>query len=60
MTTPVQKWTDEDWRAVFDERAGILEFDGQLPRATAEAIARGEVARMRREAEQPAKQGDAA
>lgn len=44
-------WTDEDWNALFHERAGIIEFDGGLPRARAEAIARGEVKRMRREAE---------
>ena len=27
-------WSGEDWRAFFDERAGIAEFDGGLPRAT--------------------------
>jgi hypothetical protein len=26
----------EDWQAYFDERAGIREFDGGLPRAEAE------------------------
>src|SRR6516164_8072913 len=31
--------TPEDWRAWFDERAGILEFDADLPRANAEARA---------------------
>jgi hypothetical protein len=30
---------DEDWRALFDERAGIAEFDGGLPREQAEARA---------------------
>ena len=30
------EWTPDDWRAFFDERAGILEFDGGLPRAEAE------------------------
>ncbi len=29
-------WTPEDWRAHFDERAGIAERDGRLPRADAE------------------------
>jgi hypothetical protein len=32
-------WSGEDWLAYFDERAGIAEFDGGLPRATAEAQA---------------------
>jgi hypothetical protein len=32
-------WLAEDWRAFFDERAGIVEFDGGLPRAEAEAHA---------------------
>ena len=27
----------EDWQVFFDERAGIIEFDGGLPRAEAEA-----------------------
>ena len=30
-------WSGEDWRAFFDERAGIAEFDGGLPRDQAEA-----------------------
>jgi hypothetical protein len=30
-------WSGEDWRAFFDERAGIAEFDGGLPRDKAEA-----------------------
>jgi hypothetical protein len=29
-------WSGEDWRAFFDERAGIAEFDGGLPRDQAE------------------------
>ena len=33
-------WSAEDWQVFFDERAGILEFDGGLPRAEAEARAR--------------------
>jgi hypothetical protein len=32
-------WSGEDWRVLFDERAGIAEFDGGLPRASAEARA---------------------
>jgi hypothetical protein len=29
-------WSGEDWLAFFDERVGIAEFDGGLPRAQAE------------------------
>jgi len=32
-------WSGEDWRALFDERAGIAEFDGGLSRGQAEACA---------------------
>lgn len=32
-------WSGEDWLAFFDERAGIAEFDGGLPRDQAEARA---------------------
>jgi hypothetical protein len=32
-------WSAEDWQVFFDERAGIVEFDGGLPRADAEAKA---------------------
>ena len=32
-------WSADDWRACFDERAGITEFDGGLSRAEAEAQA---------------------
>ena len=31
--------TAEDWQVFFDERAGIVEFDGGLPRPEAEAQA---------------------
>jgi hypothetical protein len=34
-----QDWSDEDWQVFFDERADIAEFDGELPRADAEAQA---------------------
>jgi hypothetical protein len=33
------RWSADDWRAFFDERAGIIEFDGGLPRAEAEVQA---------------------
>lgn len=32
-------WAAEDWRALYDERAGIAEFDGGQTRAEAEARA---------------------
>jgi hypothetical protein len=32
-------WSAEDWGAFFDERAGIIAFDGGLPRAEAEPLA---------------------
>ena len=32
-------WSAEDWQFFFDERAGIVEFDGGLPRPEAEAQA---------------------
>jgi len=32
-------WSGEDWRAFFEERAGIAEFDSGLPRDQAEARA---------------------
>ena|SRR5687768_13192762 len=28
-----------DWQAYFDERAGVREFDGEIPRDEAEALA---------------------
>jgi hypothetical protein len=31
--------TTDDWQAYFDERAGIREFDGELARSDAEALA---------------------
>jgi len=30
------EWDSEDWRAFFDERAGIGEYDGELDRPEAE------------------------
>jgi hypothetical protein len=32
-------WSAEDWQVFFDERAGVAEFDGGLPRPRAEASA---------------------
>jgi hypothetical protein len=32
-------WSAEDWQVFFDERAGIAQFDGGLPRIEAEARA---------------------
>ena len=29
-------WDRQDWQAFFDERAGIIEFDGHIHRALAE------------------------
>jgi hypothetical protein len=39
LLRPVNGWSGEDWQAFFDERAGIAEFDGGLPRGEAEARA---------------------
>ena len=36
LTAAEGDWTAEDWRVFFDERAGIAEHDGGLPRADAE------------------------
>ncbi len=39
LTAAESKWTAEDWQAFFDERAGIAENDGGLPRVKAETRA---------------------
>jgi hypothetical protein len=39
LTAPEGDWTAEDWRAHFDERAGVAEFNGRQTRADAEAVA---------------------
>src|SRR5262245_12392294 len=39
LRQPIQAWDPVDWRGFFDERAGIAEFDGGLPRPEAEARA---------------------
>jgi hypothetical protein len=33
------EWSTDDWQAFFDERVGIAEFDGGLPRSAAETRA---------------------
>ena len=33
------EWDAADWRAFFDERAGVREHDGELPRPEAERLA---------------------
>jgi hypothetical protein len=40
-------WKEEDWQALFDERAGIMEYDGGLSRAEAEERARQEADALR-------------
>lgn len=42
-------WSAEDWQALYDERAAIMEFDGGLPRSEAEARAAEEVSRLRQD-----------
>jgi hypothetical protein len=37
---PGSIWDAADWQADYEERAGIIEFDGNLPRTTAEKMAR--------------------
>ena len=39
-------WDEEDWRAAFEERAAILEYDEGLPRAEAEMLAREQIIMM--------------
>jgi hypothetical protein len=39
LRTGSDGWSGEDWRALFDERAAIAEFDGGLSRRSAEARA---------------------
>ena len=44
--TDNSKWNAEDWKAHFDERAGIREFDGGLNRQMAEARAFGDTVEL--------------
>lgn len=39
LSTADARWSAEDWQIYFDERSGIAEFDGGLPRRDAEARA---------------------
>lgn len=39
LAPPGDRWTAEDWRAFYDERAGIAEYDSGQPQADAEAFA---------------------
>jgi hypothetical protein len=48
-----QEELPEEWRLVWEERAAIMEHDGGLSRAEAEARALGEVQEMRRRREGP-------
>jgi hypothetical protein len=41
-------WEEEDWQAAFDERAAILEFDENMPRRDAEALAWREIEAQRK------------
>lgn len=40
-------WSEEDWNALYDERAGIMEYDGGLSRGEAEDRAAEEVRQLR-------------
>jgi len=42
MSFPTSPWSPADWQAFYDERAAVLEFDGGLSRAEAEARALAE------------------
>ena len=39
LRQPAKDWSAEDWRGLYDERAGIAEFDGGLSRPESEAKA---------------------
>lgn len=39
LRSGVVEWSAADWRAFFNERAGVGEFDGGMTRADAEAVA---------------------
>lgn len=40
MAKSLGRWTLSEWREFYDERAAIMEFDGEKSRAEAEALAR--------------------
>jgi hypothetical protein len=37
MGNQKMQWNQADWQALYDERAGIIEFDGGMGRELAEA-----------------------
>ena len=39
LVATVDGWSREDWLAIYDERAGIVEYDGGVSRSEAEAQA---------------------
>jgi len=41
-------WSETDWQALFDERAGIMEYDGGYSRGEAEQRATDEIMQVRR------------
>jgi hypothetical protein len=45
----VKDWTEEDWRAFWEERAAIREYDGGYTRKTAELLATADVIIAKRE-----------
>jgi hypothetical protein len=51
----IVEWDRDDWRAYFDERAGILEFSEGLTRQRAEMIANAEVSAERKRRRELAK-----
>ena len=42
LTPDASGWTPEDWRAYFEERAGIRQFEGGFERSEAERLAFGD------------------
>lgn len=42
-------WDREDWRAFYEERAAIREYDGGYKRQVAETLARADVIVTRRD-----------
>jgi hypothetical protein len=40
-------WDEDDWNAFYDERAGIIEYEGGLPREQAQAMAREAMDQLR-------------
>lgn len=46
-------YSEEDWQALYDERAAIMEYDGGLPRDEAEARAAEEIRSLRNGSREP-------